>query len=180
MLMARWGSDIILRYVSDAPLANIAREYKAGTAPSKIQDDLVPTNHPIGAAPTATVPCSSTSAPPTILPHSWETAIKANSDLYVNTDCYPRRERYAINPGTAFAHLIAKRKAWERQIHGRTICGQDFRGRGYHVVDVLPSMHKAERCGVEVPVQHCTKCAKAGIWRALLDAPAAESETDSD
>ena len=168
MLMARWGSDIILRYVSDAPLANISREYMTGITATGSQGGQNPV---VTDTPAVSPPAIQT---------NWEDAIKNNSPTEIDLTSFPARERFAINPSTAFAHVVAKRKAWERPVHGRTVCGQDFRGRGYRIFDILPLSHLAERGGVEVPVQRCTECAKPKVWQALLDAPPAESDTDSD
>ena len=156
MLMARWGSDIILRYVSDAPLANISREYMVGTAPTN-------------AAPQIT--------PPAATP-GWEQAIKLNANENVDMNRFPNRERFAVNTNTAFAHVIAKRKPWERPVAGRTMCGQDYRGRGYSILSTLPLWQN--RGGNEVPILRCNKCAKPPTWQALIDAPEQESDTDSD
>jgi hypothetical protein len=168
-LMARWGSDVIMRYVADAPLANIARDFRVGC------------NNDTSATTLAAA-----------APSTWESAIKDNATVIMPTRTHARKspalqddedqpptlERFAINPSTAFAHVIARRKSWERPVQGRTTCGQDFRGRGYEIVTTLTDLYLL-RNGTAVPTQRCTKCAKPDIWDALVSS-VPESDTESD
>ena len=166
-LMARWGSDVIMRYVADAPLANIARDFRIGSNASSSTNTT--------AAPTTS---------------AWEQAIMDNTSTIKpvrslasrptelhDEDPAPTLERFAINPSTAFAHVIARRKSWERPVQGRTTCGQDFRGRGYDIVQTLSDHYL--RHGTAVAMQRCTKCAKPDIWDALVAAvPESDSESE--
>ena len=155
MLLARWGSAAILKYVADAPLSRLTEAYL-----EKVQ---AATSAVLGAAPDA--PASLSAAP------ACDHSALALADLSVESmlsDPTPSRFplRFAVNELTCYVHVIASRQAWERPKPGRSVCGWDLQ------VHNAPLFH-------ELPVEfkQCGKCATASVWSHLRDAPPG-SESD--
>ena len=174
MLVARWGSNIVMRYVADAPIANIASAFRDGTACASGSNEA--------AAPAT--PNDQDASLPAI---DWTPAMHQGSgnitqqtpaaaltaEVACEAKAKKRTDVFALNTATCFVHLIARRKAWERPRPGRTICGQDFMGRGYAASHGYPLL---------VDPRQCFKCAKAHEWEALAveSAGAVSSSSDSE
>jgi hypothetical protein len=159
MLLARWGSSIILRYIDDAPLRGLTKTYvalaSASTAAPPIED---------------ITKCVIDEA---ALPYEPEDAVQLaatmieaiENDEHVPTD----QGRFAYNADTNFVHIRAKRQSWERSsvIPGRANCGWDYRAWNGSILDAVPN--HAVQCG---------KCARPNTWRILTDDAPPASDTD--
>jgi hypothetical protein len=160
-LMARWGSDVIMRYVELAPLATITDTFAQGTS---------------GASASAAVPETSLIADAVLTkPEVAERETIADAALDPPLPP-PPTARYALNSVTGVLHIIARRRAWGRTIPGRTNCGRDYRTHEYRQVSALATTYL--RGGEDLPNTRCHSCAKAASWAALetvLD-DASESE----
>jgi hypothetical protein len=159
MLLARWGSSIILRYIDDAPLRKLTQTYVA-------------------------LACSSTATPPVeditrcevddaALPYEPEEAVKLAATMIEaiedDTDIPAEQGRFAYNADTNYVHVRARRPSWERSsvIPGRANCGWDYRAWNGSILDTVPS--HALRCG---------KCARPGTWTTLTEDTQPTSDTD--
>jgi hypothetical protein len=156
MLMARWGSDVIMRYIADAPLRNITSDFMRGSAGS------------------------SSEAPPA-LDDSWLRAADAHADDPPSdeaiTDALTLLEpaaataaagRFALNVATNYLHVVAKRACWERAIPNRTQCGRDYLSADWDIVQSVIRSH--ERDGVAHMVFRCGSCAKPSTWVEMATA----------
>ena len=163
MLMARWGSDVILRYVEDAPLRNITSDYVRGA--------------------------SSSTAAPAAVDVTWQAAadIHAEDDDTgeASVDAIALLEplaphvpsgRFALNTISNYIHIVAKRECWERVIPNRTQCGRDYRASEWTVLQTLSTTH--ERNGASHMIFRCGMCAKPPSW--ALHASANDEPSDSD
>jgi hypothetical protein len=163
MLMARWGSDVILRYVEDAPLRHITADYVRGS--------------------------SSSSPAPAAVDESWHDAADIHADDVnssdANTDAValiepssPRTPvgRFALNTLSNYIHIIARRESWERVKPDRTQCGRDYCASDWAVLQMLATTH--ERNGATHMVFRCGMCAKPPVW--ALHATANDEPSDSD
>ena len=160
-LMARWGSDVIMRYVELAPLATITESYASGCTSA-----------------------SSTEAPQEASPHACaimdvpeEAACDAIAlEALEPPPLPPTTARYALNTVTGVLHIIARRRVWGRIIPGRTNCGRDYLTHEYRQVNALTSMYS--RGGRDAPNTKCHSCAKAAGWASLESALDDPSDSD--
>ena len=160
-LMARWGSDVIMRYVELAPLSTI----------------------------TATVTKSLTGAneaPPPKVASAIVAALQVPTSADAHDDVAeesldpplppPRGSRYALNTTTGALHIIARRRSWGRLIPGRTNCGRDYLAHDYRPVSSLSATFMKQN--VATPNTKCFACAKSAAWvdmeAALDDASVSE------
>ena len=152
MLLARWGSEAILRYVADAPLSRLTEAYL-----ERVQAASVSV---LGTVP-ADCPASS-AASPAYTPAALALADASASSLLGEPALNAAQPRFTTNDstGSQFVHIIASRQAWERPKPGRTICGWDYLTQRAPVFVELPSEFK--RCG---------KCATAATWARFLEVP---------
>jgi hypothetical protein len=163
MLMARWGSDVILRYVEDAPLRNITSDFVRGA-------------------------CSSTAAPAAV-DETWHAAADIHSEDADTGDAsvdamalleppapHVPSGRFALNTISNYIHVVAKRECWERVKPDRTQCGRDYRASDWTILQTLASTH--ERNGTSHMIFRCGMCAKPPSW--ALHATADDEPSDSD
>ena len=160
-LMARWGSDVIMRYVELAPLAIITEAYVTGSTGAS-SSDAPPEETPIVRAVKDTPEEATRDA---IAHDALEPSLPP-----------PTTARYALNAVTGVLHIIARRRVWGRTIPGRTNCGRDYRTHEYRQVNALSA--PCTRGGGEVHNTKCHSCAKAAGW-ASLEA-ALDDPSDSD
>ena len=155
MLLARWGSEAILKYVADAPLSRLTEAYL-----ERVQSATVAV---LGCAPDAP---SQLSAAPLCGTDALALADEsANSLLSTNTEgSAPFRFAANDTAGSRFVHIIAARQAWERPKPGRTNCGWDYLSSAAPLFQCVPLGFK--RCG---------KCASVATWARFE-----ESVSDSD
>ena len=152
MLLARWGSEAILRYVADAPLSRLTEAYL-----ERVQKASVSV---LGTVP-ADCPAS-LAAFPAYTPAALALADASASALLTEPALVAAQPRFTTNDstGSQFVHIIAARQAWERPKPGRTICGWDYLTQRAPVFFELPSGLK--RCGT---------CATAIAWQRFIDVP---------
>ena len=149
MLLARWGSNIILRYIADAPLATLTATYR--------QNTLSDVNGGIDQ-PLAIETREALAALQPITNDDCEASKPDNMDVIVSgVDDATPNARFALNTQTEYLHVIANRRAWERARKGRTVCGWDYVGLCAPTMNTAPTNFM--RCG---------KCAKPAAWQALL------------
>jgi hypothetical protein len=129
MLLARWGSAIIMRYIADAPLRKLTQTYTtlaASTAPvlptgsdaieDRVEESALPYDHD-EALTLAT------------------TMIEAIENGDANVD---DSGRFTYNSDTYFINIRARREGWERTIPGRANCGWDYRTQRGPILNVVP------------------------------------------
>ena len=118
MLLARWGSEAILRYVADAPLSRLTEAYL-----ERVQAASVSV---LGTVP-ADCPTAS-SVFPAYTSAALALADASASSLLGEPALNAAQPRFATNDstGSKFVHIIAMRQAWERPKPGRTVCGWDY------------------------------------------------------
>ena len=158
MLLARWGSDAILKYVADAPLSRLTEAYlERVQAASAVVLGTVPSD-----APAALSAAPNYSADALALADSSATSVLSVPTLRTAP------ARFATNDcaGSRFVHIIASRQAWERPKPGRTVCGWDYVSQHASLFPALPLEFK--RCG---------KCASPAGW-ARFNEPPSSSESD--
>ena len=158
MLLARWGSEAILKYVADAPLSRLTEVYlERVQAASAAVLGTIPDDAP--AALTAAPPYSADA-----LALADASAAALLGDPALRTAPF----RFATNEstGSKFVHLIASRQAWERPKPGRTVCGWDYLSQHASLFHLLPFEFK-----------RCCKCASPAAW-ARFDEPLAPSDSD--
>ena len=149
MLLARWGSNIILRYIADAPLATLTATYRQNTLTGASEGYVPPTgidtHHELAALqPITNDDCEASK------PDNMDTIVSGIDDVGPTA-------RFALNTQTDYLHVIANRRAWERARKGRTVCGWDYVGLCAPTMNSAPSNFM--RCG---------KCAKPTAWQVLL------------
>ena len=143
MLLARWGSQAILKYVADAPLSRLTEAYleKVQAASTAVLGNLMDAPMPLAAAPTFSdeVDLVSSSA----------------ADLLTPPLAVDPSYRFAVNNsvGSQFVHIISSRQAWERPRPGRTNCGWDFLANQAPLFVSLPPL-----------MRQCGKCASHPTW----------------
>ena len=148
MLLARWGSRAILRYVADAPLSQLTAAYLARVkaaasfaCSSPSVGDTLQAGAPLCDAPTLSLA---------------ESAAEAILEA-VPAACVAKK-RFTANEGTEYVHLIADRRPWERPKPGRTACGWDYLLLKAPCFSSFPTQYKMGPCG---------KCATPSAWTAL-------------
>ena len=154
-LMARWGSNVIMRYVELAPLSTITDTYAQAVASSST-DPAPQVRSVVSAAVHHTLLDASTDG---IADDCFEPALPP-----------PTGPRYALNSTTGVLHVIARRVNWGRTIPGRTNCGRDFLSHEYAPVCSLTATYV--RNGMALPNTKCNGCAKPAAWadmESLLD-----------
>jgi hypothetical protein len=159
-LMARWGSDIIMRYVELAPLATITATYVQGASGS---------SH---VAHTA-VPAPLTHAISMVQPEMTHDEIAEES---LEPPVAHASSRYALNNATGVLHIVARRKTWGRLIPGRTNCGRDYLNQDYKQVCALTATYT--KSGVALTNTKCNSCARPDAWASL--ATGLDDASDSD
>ena len=139
-LLARWGSNVILRYIAEAPLENLTNVYR----------EAMGSSHSPPVAPL--------SLPAIALAAFEPEAFDADA-----LDDPPPAEagllhKFALS-NTNFVHIIARRMAWERARPGRTMCGWDYRAQQGSLHHTIPRT-----------AFRCAKCAKPAAWQLRVDA----------
>ena len=147
MLLARWGSQIVLRYISDAPLRRLTDAYLQCIDPDAA-DEPPTTCPPLQDIDKESLPYGTDEAVALAA-----TLIEEAQDLEENPSL--PAGKYAFNADTGFVHIVAQRRAWDRQIHGRSNCGWDYKAQRAVTSNTLPL---GVRCG---------KCARAATWAKL-------------
>ena len=158
MLLARWGSAVILRYIADAPLRKLTQTYVT-----------------LAASASAVLPAGSDTSTYQVeasaLPYEPEEALQLAAtmiDAIENGDAETEeRGHFTFNADTNFVHIRARRQGWERTIPGRANCGWDYRTQRGPILDSVPS--SAIRCG---------KCARPDAWKKLADDPPPSSDDE--
>ena len=139
-LLARWGSNVILRYIAEAPLENITTVYREAMGNSRLPS----------VAPLALPAIALAAFEPEALDAD---ALDAPSPAITGT-------LHKFNMSiTNFVHIIARRMAWERSRLGRTMCGWDYSAQQGSLHHLIP--RTASRCG---------KCAKPAAWQLRAEA----------
>ena len=152
VLMARWGSNVVMRYIADAPLRRLTTEYRerSGMATSSDAATAVPEPTEVPAEALQWTPGEA----------------EQLAAQHVDTEDDPILEqRYAVNVDTNYVHIVAVRKAWERPIPGRARCGWDYK---------VPNCRRF----VSIPegFSKCGKCARPAAWAELLDEDGSASD----
>jgi hypothetical protein len=177
MLVARWGSDIVHRYIAESPLTNIALEYKRGSAVTMPQpsntnsadDDRIAEAEATMQLPDLPITTPAwTHAAKDIVPDPPQAQTALCRELTADRHSMKMRPNFAENTSTAFLHIIARRQAWERPMPGRTVCGQDHLIRNYAQHHYIPPHCKK-----------CTKCANAENWASLVNINSDSESHDS-
>jgi hypothetical protein len=146
-LLARWGSDVILRYIADAPLRSLTNLYreKTGTASSSNQV-------------TSSADAIRTEA---LQWNSQEALLLANQalvDVLEEPTAETEVHQFAINLDTRVVHIIVTEQFGEKpgaQL-GRTRCNWDYNIPNARLsVALPPGKHK------------CGKCARPATWAAI-------------
>jgi hypothetical protein len=151
-LMARWGSDIILRYVAETPLDTITESFAssscAGTTSNLMANAVAGQEDDDHLQDDLTLACDD------------DESDGENDYLFV------------INTGTGVLHMLPPtNEADPMDTASRTLCGRE-RSRACfdpvaHYVDSYISR------GILQPIAHCSQCATPAAWAAIVDnAPA--------
>ena len=144
MLLARWGSEAIIKYVADAPLSRLTEAYL-----SRVQ---AASNAALGGLPDA--PAASAAAP--LLGGEATCLADASALALLEPQPCGASLKFAVNRDTSFVHLISDRQAWERPRPGRTSCGWDYVAHSAPLFVALPAAYR--RCG---------KCCSPAYWEQL-------------
>ena len=142
MLLARWASEAIVKYVADARLSKLTEAYLA-----RVQSASAAALGNLPDAPSAMA------AAPTLGSESSCLADAATLALLEpqpgSTSC-----RFAVNELRKFVHIIiATRQPWERPKPGRTVCGWDYLAQSAKLFPCLPAEYTP-----------CQKCAPSAAW----------------
>ena len=144
-LLARWGSDVILRYIADAPLRSLTNLYREKTSASSSCSQL---NLEAGAIRSDALQWSTQDA--------LQLADKVLSDDMEQPE--EKEHRFATNLDTRVVHIIVNDQLGEKpgaQL-GRTRCNWDYNIPNARLSITLP------------PGKHrCGKCARPATWAAI-------------
>ena len=117
MLLARWGSEAILKYVAGAPLSRLTEAYLERVQAASVSA--------LGDSPDA--PSQLRAAPVCGTDALALADVSATALLSAPADrSIPFRFAANDSVGSRFVHIIAARQSWERPKPGRTICGWDY------------------------------------------------------
>jgi pimeloyl-ACP methyl ester carboxylesterase len=163
MLMARWGSEVIMRYIAEAPLRTITAVYIAGSAGSSadtlsIKDDW---GEAVGPSTTEGLPAH---------------AIEDAEELLEPPPARSATDKFALNLTRNHLHVIAARECWEKVYPGRTRCGRDYKNSEWSALSSVVEFH--EKGGREHMVFKCHKCAKPPEWAELCTDSTVLSDSD--
>jgi hypothetical protein len=163
MLMARWGSEVIMRYIAEAPLRTITAVYIAGSAGSSadtlsIKDDW---GEAVGPSTTEGLPAH---------------AIEDAEELLEPPPARSATDKFALNLTRNHLHVIAARECWEKVYPGRTRCGRDYKNSEWSTLSSVVEFH--EKGGREHMVFKCHKCAKPPEWAELCTDSTVLSDSD--
>ena len=159
MLLARWGSQIIQRYIAEAPLRRLTETYCAHASAAAESTTVGPPLVPIMAAADA-------------MPYRADEAVQLAAVLIEEAEeptTTADAGRFFLNKETGFIHIVACRKPWERQIPGRANCGWNYRSQFASPCDSFAAT-----------VTRCGKCARPATWQKHLQALADESLSEDD
>ena len=138
------GSNVILRYIADAPLRSLTTTYreKAGVSQASTQAPIEP-------------------APISHEALQWDDREALQlADLMLTDNAEPEHElpNFAMNVDTNVVHLIVTSLTYEKPtaLLGRVRCGWDYKVPNARLSTTLPS-----------GVHRCGKCARAATWAAM-------------
>ena len=147
-LMARWGSDIILRYVAETPLETITQSFaRSSTDPARVNQ--------IAAA----------AARQEADQHDEVNLALTCADSETEDD--EDLSRFAVHESSGTIHLLTP-PTTEGPAHSeRTICGRQPTAAYSLLIAYSDSfVHR----GALKPTANCTQCASAATWLSLVNA----------
>ena len=142
-----------MRYVADAPLANITDDFANGKSVPLL--DAPPSRAALAAR------IDEPDVPP--MGHC------ALADALLNHEASTTpKTRFVVNTASGVLHLIGKKLSWEFIPEGRTACGRPYSGRDFQLTSSFAD-----------GASRCNKCANPQTW-LTVEAETQPFDTDSD
>jgi hypothetical protein len=145
-LMARWGSDIILRYVAETPLETITQSF---------------------ASSSSAVPlCTRYTAASVVMPSDNDDVELALRCTDTDSEDESKPSSFAVHDQSGTMHMMAQTAADGTTT--KTLCGRQTTNVAYSMLCSYTDSFVYR--GALRPTRHCTQCASQTAWDAIVHA----------